>query len=87
MGIGLKPAPNFNITLDYYNIALQASKKSAVALNINNLFNVLPEWEFKAENPAGETLLKDAAALKLNSNLITFNQRYAITTYDGSHFS
>ena len=68
-------------------ITFQASKNSTVALNINNLFNVLPEWEFKAENPAGETLLKDAAALKLNSNLITFNQRYSITTYDGSHFS
>ena len=68
-------------------ITFQTSKKSTIALNINNLFNVLPEWEFKAENPAGETLLKDAAALKTNSNLITFNQRYSITTYDGSHFS
>lgn len=68
-------------------ITFQTSKKSTIALNINNLFNVLPEWEFKAENPAGETLLKDAAALKSNSNLITFNQRYSITTYDGSHFS
>ncbi len=68
-------------------ITFQTSKKSTLALNINNLFNVLPEWEFKAENSAGETLLKDAAALKVNSNLITFNQRYSITTYDGSHFS
>ncbi|WP_421799412.1 TonB-dependent receptor [Haliscomenobacter sp.] len=68
-------------------ITFQTSKTSTLALNINNLFNVLPEWEFKAENSAGETLLKDAAALKVNSNLITFNQRYSITTYDGSHFS
>lgn len=68
-------------------ITFQTSKTSTIALNINNLFNVLPEWEFKAENSAGETLLKDAAALKVNSNLITFNQRYSITTYDGSHFS
>ncbi len=68
-------------------ITFQTSKTSTLALNINNLFNVLPEWEFKAENSAGETLLKDAAALKTNSNLITFNQRYSITTYDGSHFS
>ncbi|MDX2067622.1 MAG: TonB-dependent receptor [Haliscomenobacter sp.] len=68
-------------------ITFQTSKNSTIALNINNLFNVLPEWEFKAENAAGETLLKDAAALKVNSNLITFNQRYSITTYDGSHFS
>jgi iron complex outermembrane receptor protein len=68
-------------------ITFQTSKKSTIALNINNLFNVLPEWEFKAENAKGETLLKDAAALKTNSNLITFNQRYSTTTYDGSHFS
>ncbi len=68
-------------------ITFQTSKKSTIALNINNLFNVLPEWEFKAENAKGETLLKDAAALKVNSNLITFNQRYSTTTYDGSHFS
>lgn len=68
-------------------INFQTGKKSTVALNINNVFNVLPEWEFKAENPAGETLLKDAAALKVNSNLITFNQRYSMVTYDGSHFS
>jgi iron complex outermembrane recepter protein len=68
-------------------ITFQTSKTSTIALNINNLFNVLPEWEFKAENTKGETLLKDAAALKVNSNLITFNQRYSITTYDGSHFS
>lgn len=68
-------------------ITFQTSKTSTLALNINNLFNVLPEWEFKAENAKGETLLKDAAALKANSNLITFNQRYSITTYDGSHFS
>lgn len=68
-------------------ITFQTSKTSTIALNINNLFNVLPEWEFKAENAKGETLLKDAAALKVNSNLITFNQRYSTTTYDGSHFS
>jgi iron complex outermembrane receptor protein len=68
-------------------ITFQTSKTSTLALNINNLFNVLPEWEFKAENAKGEALLKNAAALKTNSNLITFNQRYSITTYDGSHFS
>lgn len=68
-------------------INFQTSKKSTLALNINNVFNVLPEWEFKAENAKGETLLKDAAALKTNSNLITFNQRYSMVTYDGSHFS
>jgi iron complex outermembrane recepter protein len=32
-------------------------------------------------------LLKDAAALKNESNLITFNQRYSRMTYDGYQFS
>jgi len=68
-------------------ITYQLSEKTTVALNLNNVFNVLPEWEFKADNSAGEAILKDAAALKNNSNLITFNQRYSRTTYDGSHFS
>jgi iron complex outermembrane receptor protein len=65
----------------------QVGKKSTIALNINNLFNVYPEWEFKAENSAGEALLRNAAALKNESNLITFNQRYSRMTYDGYHFS
>jgi len=64
-----------------------ATEKLTLALNINNIFNVLPEWEFKAENATGEAILSDAAQVKKQSNLITFNQRYSQTTYDGSHFS
>ena len=62
-------------------------KKLTIALNINNLLNVLPEWEFKAENIAGEGLLLDANQVQNQSNLITFNQRYSQMTYDGYHFS
>lgn len=68
-------------------ISVSAGKKTTISLNLNNLLNVLPEWSFKAENAAGEALLKDAAAIKNNSNLITFNQRYSQMTYDGYHFS
>ena len=68
-------------------ISFQTTANSTLSLNVNNLLNVLPEWEFKAENAAGEALLNDAAALKNNSNLITFNQRYSRMTYDGFHFS
>jgi len=32
-------------------------------------------------------LLADADAVKNQSNLITFNQRYSRMTYDGYHFS
>lgn len=64
-----------------------ATDKLTLALNINNILNVLPEWSFKAENAAGETLLADPAQVKTQSNLITFNQRYSQMTYDGYHFS
>ncbi|WP_055445860.1 TonB-dependent receptor [Lacinutrix mariniflava] len=64
-----------------------ATDKLTISLNINNLLNVLPEWEFKAENADGDAILADAAATRNQSNLITFNQRYSQTTYDGSHFS
>ena len=52
-----------------------------------NILNVLPEWEFKAENAAGEAILNDPIQVKSQSNLITFNQRYSQMTYDGYHFS
>ena len=68
-------------------INYNATEQITIALNINNLLNVLPEWEFKAENAAGEALLADAAQTKVQSNLITFNQRYSQMTYDGYHFS
>ncbi len=58
-----------------------------IGFNANNLLNVLPEWEFVAENAAGQAILNDPAQVKANSNLITFNQRYSQMTYDGYHFS
>lgn len=68
-------------------INYNASEKLTLSLNVNNLLNVLPEWEFKAENAAGGAILADPAATKNQSNLITFNQRYSQMTYDGYHFS
>jgi iron complex outermembrane receptor protein len=68
-------------------INYNATEKLTIALNVNNMFDVLPEWSFKAENAAGTALLGDAAFLQNQSNLITFNQRYSQMTYDGYHFS
>lgn len=68
-------------------VNFNATEKLTIALNVNNLFNVLPEWKFVAENAAGTALLADPAQVKSQSNLITFNQRYSRMTYDGSHFS
>ncbi|MDP9230786.1 MAG: TonB-dependent receptor [Bacteroidota bacterium] len=68
-------------------VSYKISERMDFGINLQNLLNVKPEWEFKALNGAGEIILKDPAQVKNNSNLITFNQRYSIVTYDGSHFS
>ncbi|MBO0593814.1 TonB-dependent receptor [Cellulophaga sp. E16_2] len=68
-------------------INFNATEKLTIALNVNNLLNVLPEWGFKSKNAAGDAILADAAQTQNQSNLITFNQRYSQMTYDGYHFS
>ena len=68
-------------------INYSVTEKMTLAFNVNNLFNVLPEWIFLSKNAAGDALLANAAAVKNQSNLITFNQRYSRMTYDGYHFS
>ena len=74
-------------TVTDLGINFSATEKFTIALNINNIFNVLPEWSFQSKNAAGNALLADADALQNQSNLITFNQRYSQMTYDGYHFS
>jgi len=75
-------------------VTYHATEKVTLSLNVNNLLNVLPEWEFKAENAAGQAIIDDTSlnsygitAIQEQSNLITFNQRYSRMTYDGYHFS
>ncbi|MFT7064835.1 MAG: iron complex outermembrane receptor protein [Sediminicola sp.] len=68
-------------------INFSATNKLTIALNINNILDVLPEWSFKSKNAAGDAILADAAQVQNQSNLITFNQRYSQMTYDGYHFS
>ncbi len=69
-------------------VSYMITDKATLALNVNNLLNVLPEWEFKAEDgSAAAGMLNDEAYLMNQSNLITFNQRYSQMTYDGYHFS
>jgi iron complex outermembrane receptor protein len=63
------------------------SKKLSLQLNVNNILNVTPKWKFVALNSNGETLLKDQKAVWSQTNLLTFNGRYSMVTYDGSHFS
>lgn len=68
-------------------INFELNSKTTFSFNVNNIFNVLPEWKFVALTPAGEGLLNTPAKVKVLSDAMTFNQRYPITTYDGSHFS
>jgi len=68
-------------------INFNATDKLTFSLNINNLFNVLPEWSFTNATATGQAILDGAAVTNSPSNLITFNQRYSQMTYDGYHFS
>ena len=76
-------------------VNFNATDKLTIALNINNLLNILPEWSFKAENAAGQAIIDDTTLIpgvgvtpiQNQSNLITFNQRYSQMTYDGYQFS
>jgi iron complex outermembrane receptor protein len=77
-----KPAVVTDLGLNF-----ELSKTLSLGINVNNILNVLPKWELKALNAAGEAVLADPVQVKNNSNAITFNQRYNIVTYDGSQFS
>lgn len=63
------------------------TRNMTLSFNVNNVFNTTPEWEFHALNAEGEKLLADSAKRMVQRNLITFNGRYDMVTYDGSHFS
>lgn len=58
-----------------------------LSANVNNVFDILPEWKFEALNAAGDAILSDPAQTKVQTNYVTFNGRYPIMTYDGYHFS
>lgn len=59
----------------------------SISANVNNILDELPEWQFEALNATGSAILADPAQAKVQSNLVTFNGRYDVMTYDGYHFS
>jgi iron complex outermembrane receptor protein len=69
------------------NIGYQFSSRINASIAINNILNIEPEWKLKSLNSNGDAVLSDAAQVKKNVNAITFNGRYSMVTYDGSHFS
>lgn len=93
-GLSTDANGNYNLGTEFdpkvvtdLGVNYSATDKLTIALNINNLFNVLPEWSFVSQNAAGDAILADPAQTQNQSNLITFNQRYSQMTYDGYHFS
>lgn len=74
-----------------YNVG----KNTTLTFNVNNLFNITPEWNFKALNAEGQALLDSKTIdpaygltpAQIQRNLVTFNGRYSVVSYDGSHFS
>lgn len=61
--------------------------KTSFSLTIQNILNVMPEFELKAMNANGQAILNDEASVKEQISYITFNGRYPVLSYDGSHFS
>ena len=71
------------------------TKSTTLSFNLNNMFNVTPKWNMRAMNAAGQAVLDSKVIdpaygltpAEIQRNLITFNGRYSMVTYDGSHFS
>ncbi|WP_229417427.1 TonB-dependent siderophore receptor [Massilia sp. Root418] len=81
-------------TLTDFALNYNLTKSTTLSFNVNNMFNVTPKWRIRALNSAGQQLLDaktvDAYGMtpaEVQRNLITFNGRYSMVTYDGSQFS
>jgi iron complex outermembrane receptor protein len=72
--------------------SIKLTEKATLSINISNLFNVTPKWDF-IDIKSGTRTRYDAnnnvpSQKYFNEfNLITFNGRYSNVTYDGSQFS
>lgn len=84
-------------TVTDFALNYQLTNNTTLSFNVNNMFDVLPKWELKPVNNTakGNDILTSTAKdpktgmtpRETQVNLITFNGRYPIVTYDGSHFS
>jgi iron complex outermembrane recepter protein len=63
------------------------SDKVSLAINVNNLLDVLPKWDLVALNAKGEAAIKDPANKSLIRGFLGFSGRYDILGYNGSQFS
>ena len=81
-------------TLTDFALNYNLNKSTTLSFNVNNMFNVTPKWNIRALNSTGQALLDNKSVdaygmtpAEVQRNLITFNGRYSMVTYDGSHFS
>ncbi len=74
-------------------LGYQLTKKATLSINVSNLLNVMPKWDFVDIATGKKTRYNVAnnenkATPYFNEyNLITFDGRYSNVTYDGSQFS
>ncbi len=85
---------NSNLTVEFQTKMLTDlgftygfNKSTTLSLTVQNIFNIFPKYELTAQNATGEAILKDASQVADQVSYITFNGRYPVVTYDGSHFS
>lgn len=62
-------------------------KNLSLTINIQNIFGVLPKWDFVALNAAGQSILDNPAQKQAQNNIVTFRGRYPTVMANGSHFS
>ncbi|MFC3176320.1 TonB-dependent receptor plug domain-containing protein [Undibacterium amnicola] len=83
-------------TLTDFSVNYQINKNMTLAFAINNMFNVTPSWKLEAagDKAKGQAILDSKTVdytgrtpTQIQSDNITFDQRYSMVTYDGSHFS
>ncbi|MCG2586709.1 TonB-dependent siderophore receptor [Massilia sp. TS11] len=85
-------------TVSDLSVNYQLAKNQTFTFNINNMFNVTPSWGFKALNAKGQAILDSKTPVTdpgyagllpvdMQFNAVTFNGRYSMVSYDGSHFS
>ncbi|MFA9273758.1 MAG: TonB-dependent receptor plug domain-containing protein [Candidatus Aquirickettsiella gammari] len=83
-------------TVSDFSINYQINKNMTLAFAVNNMFNVTPSWKLQAagDKAKGQAILNSTTLdysgrtpTQIQSDNITFDQRYSMVTYDGSHFS
>ncbi len=69
------------------SIGYNFNKNWTLALNVNNLLDVLPKWDLKPINAEGAAAIANADDKALLRGFLGFSGRYDILGYNGSQFS